>query len=160
MGVLLIDPATAATEHHDISAEAVKIRWRTGLAAEAAGLLAAALESTSGYVTDRKQFGRSIATFQAVRHRLAEVQVRTNGVYWLALRAAGTLDAGDAALAALHAQESARAAVYDFHQFLGSMGMTLEHPLHLWTYRLKALIGELGGRGVQGTAAADAIWGA
>lgn len=160
MGVLLTDPATAATQSLDISAEELKVRWRIGLAAEAAGLLAAALESTAGYVTDRKQFGRPIATFQAVRHRLAEAQVRASGVSWLALRAAGTLDAGDAALAALHAQESARAVVYDFHQFLGAMGMTLEHPLHLWTYRLKALIGELGGRGAQGTDAAAAIWGA
>ena len=47
---------------------------------------------------------------------------------------------------------------YDLHQFLGAMGMTLEHPLHLWTYRLKALIGELGGRAEQAAAAADAIW--
>ena len=62
-------------------------------------------------------------------------------------------------MAALHAQESARATVYDFHQFLGAMGMTLEHPLHLWTYRLKALASELGGRGGQALAAADAVWG-
>ena len=40
------------------------------------------------------------------------------------------------------------------------MGMTLEHPLHLWTYRLKLLTAELGGRGAQAVAAADAIWGA
>lgn len=159
MGTLLVDPALAATTIHDVSAQQVRTRWRVALAAEAAGLLAAALGSTANYVTDRQQFGRPIATFQAVRHRLAEAQVRANGVYWLALKAAGTLDPGDAALAALHAQESARATVYDFHQFLGAMGMTLEHPLHLWTYRLKALIGELGGRGVQGEAAANAIWG-
>ena len=159
MGSLLVDPLAAAARGHDASAEEVRTRWRVGLAAEAAGLLAAALASTAAYVTDRQQFGRPIATFQAVRHRLAEAQVRTNGVYWLALKAAGTLDPGDAALAALHAQESARTAVYDFHQFLGAMGMTLEHPLHLWTYRLKALIGELGGRGRQGLAAADLIWG-
>jgi hypothetical protein len=37
---------------------------------------------------------------------------------------------------------------------LGAMGMTLEHPLHLWTYRLKALLSELGGRGAQAQAAA------
>ena len=48
---------------------------------------------------------------------------------------------------------------YDFHQFLGAMGMTLEHPLHLWTYRLKALTSELGGRGANAVAAAEAIWG-
>lgn len=143
----------------DVSAAEVRTRWRIALAAEAAGLLAAALETTCDYLTDRQQFGRPLATFQALRHRLAEAQVRTNGVYWLALKAAAGLDAGDAAFAAFHAQESARAVVYDLHQFMGAMGMTLEHPLHLWTYRLKALIGELGGRGAQALAAADAVWG-
>jgi hypothetical protein len=83
----------------------------------------------------------------------------TNGVYWLAMKAAATRDAGDAALAAFHAQESARVVVYDFHQFLGGMGMTLEHPLHLWTYRLKLLISEVGGRGANASAAAAALWG-
>ena len=147
-------------QHLETDAADLRTRWRIALAAEAAGLLAAALDSTATYLTDRKQFGRALATFQALRHRLAAAQVRTNGVYWLAMRAAATLDPADAALAALHAQESARACVYDFHQFLGAMGMTLEHPLHLWTYRLKLLASELGGRGGQALAAADAIWGA
>lgn len=157
MGTLLALPQARTV--HPVSVEDLHIRWRVGLAAEAAGLLAAALESVSIYVTDRQQFGRPLATFQVLRHRLAEAQVRSNGAYWLAMKAAGTLNAGDAALAVLHAQESARMSVYDFHQFLGAMGMTLEHPLHLWTYRLKALIGELGGRGGQALAAAEAIWG-
>jgi hypothetical protein len=39
------------------------------------------------------------------------------------------------------------------------MGMTLEHPLHLWTYRMKALVSEFGGRAAQAAAAADALWG-
>jgi alkylation response protein AidB-like acyl-CoA dehydrogenase len=144
---------------HNVSPDQVRTRWRIALAAEAAGLLAAALESVCAHTTERQQFGRPLASFQALRHRLAEAQVRTNGVYWLAMKAAGTLDPGDAALAALHAQESARAIVYDLHQFMGAMGMTLEHPLHLWTYRLKALASELGGRGGQALAAAEAIWG-
>lgn len=142
-----------------VSPEDLRTHWRIALAAEAAGLLAAALESVCAYTTERHQFGRPLATFQAMRHRLAEAQVRTNGVYWLAMKAANTLDPADAALAAFHAQESARQVVYDFHQFLGGMGMTLEHPLHLWTYRLKLLIGELGGRGANALAAASAIWG-
>ena len=153
----LLEAATSTG--NDASPDDIRTRWRVALAAEAAGLLAAALESVCAHVTQREQFGRPIATFQAVRHRLAEAQVRTNGVYWLAMKAAATLDAGDAALAALHAQESAKACVYDFHQFLGAMGMTLEHPLHLWTYRLKALSSELGGRGANAVAAANAIWG-
>ncbi len=144
---------------HDIFPNTLRARWRVALAAEAAGLLAAGLASVTAYVSERKQFGRPLATFQALRHRLAEAQVLTNGAYWLALKAAATHDPGDAALAALHAQHAARRVTYDFHQFLGAMGMTLEHPLHLWTYRLKALIGELGGHGAQGLAAAEALWG-
>jgi hypothetical protein len=143
---------------HDVAADEVSRAWRVALAAEAAGLLAAALQSVTTYVSERQQFGRPIATFQAIRHRLAENQVATNGVYWMALRAAGTGDAGDAALAALHAQEAAKRVGYDYHQFLGAMGMTLEHPLHLWTYRLKFLTSELGGRGANALAAAEAIW--
>ncbi|MFN3472465.1 MAG: acyl-CoA dehydrogenase family protein [Blastomonas sp.] len=142
----------------DVSPADLRSRWQAALAAEAAGLLAAALDSTVRYVSEREQFGRKLATFQAIRHRLAEAQVRSNGVYWLAMKAAATLDSADAAMACWYAQESARLSVYDFHQFLGGMGMTLEHPLHLWTYRLKALIGELGGRGANALAAADALW--
>jgi alkylation response protein AidB-like acyl-CoA dehydrogenase len=157
--VAYLNDIPADTRAHEIAPEALRTQWRAALAAEAAGLLGAALHSVTTYVSERKQFGRPIATFQALRHRLAEAQVMTNGVYWLALRAAGTGDAGDAALAALHAQEAAKKVGYDFHQFLGAMGMTLEHPLHLWTYRLKLLTAELGGRGAQAVAAADAIWG-
>ncbi|WP_285018574.1 acyl-CoA dehydrogenase family protein [Novosphingobium sp. fls2-241-R2A-195] len=144
---------------HEVDPAEVLRSWRVGVAAEAAGLLGAALASTVTYVSERKQFGRPLATFQGMRHRLAEDQVMTNSVYWLALRAAGTGDPGDAALALLHAQEAAKRVCYDYHQFLGGMGMTLEHPLHLWTYRLKLLTAELGGRGEQGLAAAEALWG-
>ena len=152
-------PEVSAMTEHDISPDDLRTRWRIAVAAEAAGLLAAALTSVSTYVSERKQFGRFLATFQALRHRLAEAQVVTNGVYWLAIKAAATGDAGDAALACLLAQEAAKKVGYDYHQFLGGMGMTLEHPLHMWTYRLKALTAELGGRGGQALAAADALWG-
>ena len=131
-------------------------KWlRVALAAEISGLLKAALASTVDHLTQRKQFGRPIGTFQALRHRMAESAVLAGGVRWLALKAADSADAGDAALAASHAQESATRVSYDLHQMLGAMGMTLEHPLHLWTYRMKALLSELGGRGGQARAVAD-----
>jgi hypothetical protein len=137
--------------------EAAKLRkWlRIALAAEASGLLHAAVASTVDHLTLRKQFGRPLGTFQALRHRMAECAVLAGGVRWLALKAAGTADEGDAALAAMHAQESATRVIYDVHQMLAAMGMTLEHPLHLWTYRLKALLSELGGRGGQAKAVAQ-----
>ena len=131
-------------------------KWlRVALAAEVSGLLQAAIASTVDHLTQRKQFGRPLGTFQALRHRMAECAVLAGGVRWLTLKAAGTGDVGDAALAALHAQESATRVAYEVHQMLGAMGMTLEHPLHLWTYRLKALLSELGGRGGQAGAVAQ-----
>jgi hypothetical protein len=142
----------------DLSPEVVRARWRVALAAEIAGLLGAAIDATVRYVTDRKQFGRPLGTFQAVRHRLAEASVRAGCTRWLALRAADSGDPGDAALAAQYAQDSATGIVYDLHQFLGAMGITLEHPLHLWTYRLKALLSDLGGRSAQALDAAALIW--
>jgi len=141
--------------------EAANVRkWlRVALAAEASGLLQAAVASAVEHLTQRKQFGRPLGTFQALRHRMAECAVLAGGVRWLALKAADTADPGDAALAALHAQESATRIIYDVHQMLGAMGMTLEHPLHLWTYRMKAMLSELGGRGGQARAVAKECFG-
>jgi hypothetical protein len=138
------------------STDAANLRkWlRIALAAEASGLLHAAIFSAVDHLTQRKQFGRALGSFQALRHRMAECAVLAGGVRWLSFKAAATQDAGDAALAALHAQEGATRVIYDVHQMLGAMGMTLEHPLHLWTYRLKALLSELGGRGGQARAVA------
>ncbi len=131
-------------------------KWiRVALANEATGLIQAAIASAVEHLSVRKQFGRPLGAFQALRHRMAECAVLSGGVRWLALQAAATADDGDAALAALHAQDSATRIVYDLHQMLGAMGMTLEHPLHLWTYRLKALMSELGGRGGQSVAVAE-----
>jgi hypothetical protein len=141
----LLSPAQAST---------VRTWLRVALAAEAAGLMQAAIDATVAHLSVRKQFGRPLGSFQALRHRLAECAILAGGVKWLAAKAACTADAGDAALAAFHAQDSATRVVYDLHQMLGAMGMTLEHPLHLWTYRLKVLLSDLGGRGAQARAVA------
>jgi hypothetical protein len=158
MAMLVAD--TSRSVQYAISAVLLRARWRVALAAEIAGLLAAAIVSTVAYVSERKQFGRPLGSFQAMRHRLAEASVRASGARWLALKAADSGEPADAALAAHFAQESATGIVYDLHQFFGAMGVTLEHPLHLWTYRLKALLSELGGRASQAADAADLMWGA
>lgn len=137
-----------------VAAEELRRFWRIALAAEMGGLLQGALDSTIRHVSEREQFGRPLGAFQGVRHRLAEASVRIEGIRLLARKAALTGLAEDAALVAFQAQDSAAAIIYDLHQFLGAMGVTLEHPLHFWTYRAKALLSELGGRGDQ---AADAM---
>jgi hypothetical protein len=139
---------------NDVDAAQARKWLRVALAAEASGLMQGALASCVEHVSVRKQFGRPLGTFQALRHRLAEIAMLCGGVRLLALKAASTGDEGDAALAALHAQDSGTRLAYEVHQMLGAMGMTLEHPLHLWTYRLKALLSGLRGRGGQAVAVA------
>jgi hypothetical protein len=142
------------------SEAAVARTWlRIALACEISGLLRAAITATADHLNNRQQFGRPLATFQALRHRLAECSVLAGGVRWLALRASWSGQDGDAALAALHAQQSATQIVYDLHQMHGGIGITLEHPLHLWTYRLKALLSDLGGRASQARAVAQYCFG-
>ncbi|MBP6899968.1 MAG: hypothetical protein KBC73_07775 [Burkholderiaceae bacterium] len=130
--------------------------WRLALAAEIAGNLAAALDSVVGHVGQRRQFGRPLGAFQAVQHRLAQCATTLEGLRWLVLAAAaGQLPA---ALAAAQAQQAVRPVCYDLHQFMGAMGLTLEHPLHRFSYRAKRLQSELGGAGRQFIAAARATW--
>lgn len=142
-GDLDVQPLSAA------DADNARTWLRIACAAEMAGLMQAALDATVEHTSVRKQFGRPLGTFQALRHRMAECAVLIAGVRRLALKAAWSGDAGDAALAAFHAQDSASKITYDLHQMFGAMGMTLEMSLHLWTYRMKALVSELGGLGAQ-----------
>ncbi len=153
MGVLTGSPSVQPLG----AAEADRVRtWlRVACAAEIAGLMQAAIDSTVEHLTVRKQFGRPLGSFQALRHRMAECAVLAGGTRRLALKAAWSGAAGDAALAAYYAQDSATRVIYDLHQLTGAMGMTLEMPLHLWTYRMKALLSELGGRGGQASAVAS-----
>lgn len=142
----LVKPSGLATRPPaEGSGESLAKWWRVALAAEAAGLLQAALDATVDYVKQRQQFGRPIGSFQAVQHRLAISAQEVSACRWLALRAAESGEPADAAIAALYAQDQMRNVVNDLHQFSGAIGLTLEYPLHLWTYRLKALQGELGG---------------
>ena len=156
MGRFKVKPEVKPLSAED--AAKVKTWLRVACAAEMAGLLKAAIDATVEHISVRKQFGRPLGTFQALRHRMAECAVLAGGVRWLARKAAWSGDAGDAAVAALYAQDSATRVIYDVHQMMGAMGMTLEMSLHLWTYRMKALLGEQGGRAGQATVVAENVF--
>jgi hypothetical protein len=120
--------------------------WRVALAAEAAGIMRGALALTVAYVKDRVQFGRPIGSFQTIQHRLAQLTVLVEGVYWLAMEAAFKhAEPCAAAAAATHATKTAPLVFAETHQMHGAMGFTREYPLHLWSMRLPALQRELGG---------------
>ena len=132
--------------------------WRVAMAVEAGAAMDQALKFTVDYVKNRKQFGRAIGSFQAVQHRLAMAVQMAEATKWLARRAAWSGLDSDASLAALYAQESIGPICYDCHQFNGALGMTLEHPLHFWTFRLRALQGELGGAPAQARSVVESVW--
>lgn len=139
-------------------AEAFRRRWQIGLAVEAASCMAAALDVVLEHVRTRYAFGRPLGSLQAIHHRLAMTAEKAESSKWLARRAAWSDEGSDAAIAAAYVQNAIPQLTYDLHQFSGAMGLTLEYPLHFWTYRLRALAGELGGASVQMRMAADFAW--
>lgn len=128
-----------------VDPDRLKVHWRIAVAAELAGTLKGALDSVLDHVRERVQFGRPLGSLQAVQHRLAINEVDIQAARMLVLRAAQSLTLADATLALGFAQGFAKRVGYDLHQFMGAMGLTLEHPLHRWTYRARLLRADLGG---------------
>ncbi|HEX5586270.1 MAG TPA: acyl-CoA dehydrogenase family protein, partial [Acidimicrobiia bacterium] len=92
---------------------------RRALAAELIGLSERMLDDTVAYVVDRQQFGRPIATFQTVKHRLADVKVATSSAH-AALRTAWLDDDATSAVAAkCLAGRASRVAATNCHQVHG-----------------------------------------
>lgn len=119
--------------------------WRIGIAAEIAGAARGAIDFTTDYVKNRKLFGRAVGSFQSVQHRLVMRHGHALSTYYLAMRAAWSGTEADAAIATCYAQSGIGELMFDLHQFNGGMGMTNEHLLHFWLYRIRALQAEAGG---------------
>lgn len=132
--------------------------WRTGIAAEIAGAARAAIDFTIDHVTQRQVFGRAVGSFQTVQHRLVQRHGHARSTYYLAMRAAWSGCAGDADIAACHALLGIQPLLFDLHQFNGGMGVTTEHALHFWTYRIRALQAEAGGLAGIALDIADRRW--
>ena len=112
--------------------------------AESVGVAARAFEMTCGYVNQRSQFGRLIGSFQAIKHRIADMYIELEGARVATRDAADAVQAGrpDAAYA-MHVAKSwtARAAsaiTSGAIQLHGGIGFTWEHDLHLLQRRAKA----------------------
>ncbi|MER5467897.1 acyl-CoA dehydrogenase family protein [Streptomyces sp. NPDC002685] len=108
------------------------------LAVEAVGAADRALERTVEYVRRREQFGRAIGSFQAVKHRLADVYVGVRSARSAAYYAAWASGAGGervGGLALAQALESLRTAASEGIQLHGGIGFTWEHDAHLYFKR-------------------------
>ena len=142
-------------EGERIAGPAVAQRWRLEggalVAAQLFGIAEATQELATAYAKTREQFGRSIGSFQAIKHILADTFVRQELARAAAYAAGATLDhpevgeparavssakvvAGDAALA------NSRACI----QVHGGMGYTWEMPCHYYLKRTWVLAGLFG----------------
>jgi acyl-CoA dehydrogenase len=112
-------------------------RSRVTLAASATGLARAALEYATAYAKEREQFGKPIGQHQAVAFRLADMALRVDASRLLTWRAAQMVDRGEratteAAMAKLHASETAMWCTWAAVQTLGGWGYSREYPVEKW----------------------------
>ncbi len=113
------------------------------LAAEMVGTCQGILEVVLAYAGEREQFGVKIGSFQAVKHKLANMYVAVESARATAYFAAAALDEDDDRVPM--AVSMAKAAVADCQklvaqegiQCLGGIGYTWEHDMHLYVKRLK-----------------------
>ena len=114
------------------------------LLASAVGVGAAGrlLEDACRYAAERRQFGRTIGSFQALRHLLADMYVRQASSWSSVLYAAAALDedADEAArtvsIAKAYVSRAAREVAHGAMQVFGGIAVTAEHPAHRFLRRI------------------------
>ncbi|MDX2936004.1 acyl-CoA dehydrogenase family protein [Streptomyces ipomoeae] len=128
---------------------AVRRALRAGaglLASEQLGVADWALTETVRYLKERKQFNRPVGGFQALKHRLAQLWLEVVNLRAAARNAADALAKGEygeetavaVAVAQAYAAPVAVHAAEEALQLHGGIGMTWEHPIHLYLKRAKA----------------------
>ena len=134
--ILIAEPGSAP----EILAK-VRLRALAALALEAVGIAQRAVDMAIAHVTERKQFGKPIGTYQAVSHQVTDMYVDLELARSLAYWAAWCVDVDDdqAPVAVAAAKAAAGdAAVLGCERAIqvhGGIGFTWEHPLHLFYKR-------------------------
>jgi alkylation response protein AidB-like acyl-CoA dehydrogenase len=172
-----LDPLTPVGRHHRVPtgqvvgnselADDLRHQATVLTAALATGVAQAALDLARDYALERHQFDRPIASFQALKHMMADMYVRTGLARSSTYAAAAVLDdpvvghreravSGAKLLAGEAAGDNARAAI----QILGGMGFTWEMPTNLMLKRAWVLEQSLGSATEHALAISDSLAGA
>lgn len=124
-----------------VASENVDAAWETAVAAVSAQLLGLGehlLEESVAYVKQRRQFGREIGSYQAIKHRLADVRIALDFARPLVFGAAlGEMSASGAKVAAGDAAYLAARTALQVH---GAIGYTRALDLSLWLLKTRALM--------------------
>ncbi|MFH8988224.1 acyl-CoA dehydrogenase family protein [Streptomyces sp. NPDC017940] len=143
----------ASGAHADAAARRALDWAALATAAQCLGVGYALLDRTVAYVRGRTQFGVPVGSFQAVKHRLADVLLGLAFARPLVFGAAVSLAGGgrqadvDLAAAKVAAGEAAHHAARAALQLHGALGYTAEYDLSLWLLKARALRGAWGGAG-------------
>jgi alkylation response protein AidB-like acyl-CoA dehydrogenase len=121
-----------------------------GIGAVADGLLTGALELTTTHLATRHQFGKPLATFQAVAQQIADVYVTSRALHVAALSAnwrlaAGLNATGDLDVLAYWVAAELPAALQVCHHLHGGLGVDITYPLHRYFSLAKDLARLVGG---------------
>jgi alkylation response protein AidB-like acyl-CoA dehydrogenase len=174
--LLLVDPAnlTPATTTHGLPVfdleldgtpaelltdDPTAIGWLldrayVGIAATALGVSNKALRLSATYTSQREQFGRAVATFQAVGHRLADAYIDVEAIRLTTLQAVWLLDEGlpahdEARIAKWWAAEGGHRVAHAAQHVHGGVGIDLDYVLHRYFTWSKYLEFTLGGATAQ-----------
>ncbi|MCC9197696.1 acyl-CoA dehydrogenase family protein [Arthrobacter sp. zg-Y820] len=137
-------PPGAVVQRGEAAREAVETQLHnTALlaAAEMTGALQAMFDVTVQWMFDRYTFGRPLASYQALKHRMADNKTAMEACLATTAGAAGALDSGapDAhemvSIAKAYVGDKVPAILQDFVQLHGGLGVTWEHDLHLYLRR-------------------------
>ena len=126
-------------------AQALLRRGAVGAAAEMLGSARRCLDMAVGYAKVREQFGQPIGSFQAIRHKCADMLADVENSHSATYYAAWALDAGaeDAEIAAsvakAYVSDAARKVCTEAIQVHGGIGFTWEYDLHLYFKHAKGL---------------------
>jgi acyl-CoA dehydrogenase len=131
------------------------VRWcveraTAALCVEIAGACKAALDLTARYTAERVQFGKAIATFQAVGQRAADAYIDTEAVRLTAWQAAWRLAnelpaTAEVAVAKFWADDGAQRVIHAAQHLHGGVGVDRDYPLHRYYLLVKHLALSLGG---------------
>lgn len=109
-------------------------KTRPGIAAQALGIAQAALDAALEYAQQRRQFGKPISSFQAIRHMLADMAMKIEAARALTYSVAQAIDAGqklpgEAAMAKCFASDVAMEVTTNAVQIFGGYGYMREYPV-------------------------------
>jgi alkylation response protein AidB-like acyl-CoA dehydrogenase len=159
----LVLDGTRPLEVLPAEAAVLAYQWTTvALAATQVGIASEAMRRAADHTSTREQFGRPLATFQAVAVRLGNAYIDVEAIRSTTWQAAYRIDAGlpaaeQVATAAFWAAEAGERVASSAVHLHGGLGVDTDYPLHRWFLASKQVELALGGASWQLERLADAL---